>query len=60
MSLYLIYYGIRAESGYYDDHFYGTVKANNPQHAIQLAVAWIPGIKDIDVRGIISREIGNN
>lgn len=59
MPKYLIYYGIANEGGW-DNHFYGTVSANNPTHAIQLAAAWIPGVKEIDVRGIISKDIGNN
>ena len=60
MPKYLVYYGVRDQSGYYDNHFYATVSANNPTHAIQLTAAWIPGIKEIDVRGTITKEIGNN
>ncbi len=60
MPKYLIYYGVRDKNGSWDNHFYGTVAANNPTHAIQLAAAWIPGVKEIDVRGTIEREIENN
>lgn len=60
MPKYLIYYGIRENDSSWNSHHYATVTANNPTHAIQLAATWIPGIQEIDVRGTINREIGNN
>ena len=61
MTTYLIWYKIPDNNDRWNyESGYATIDANNRQHALQLALAWIPGVSELDVRGIISRKITNN
>lgn len=61
MTTYLIWYKIPDNNDRWNyESGYATIDANNRQQALQLAIVWIPGVSELDVRGIISRKITNN
>ena len=61
MTTFLIWYKIPDNTDRWNyESGYATVEANNRQHALQLALVWIPGVSELDVRGTISRKITNN
>ena len=61
MATFLIWYRIPENHDRWDyESGYATIEANNKQQALQLAIAWIPGISELEVRGEIKRKITNN
>jgi|GEM_PF-2076246 len=61
MTTFLIYYKIPDNNDRWNyETGYATVEANNRQQALALAVTWIPGVSELEVRGTISRKIKNN
>ena len=61
MTTFLIYYKIPDDNDIWNyESGYATIEANNRQQALQLAIAWIPGVSELEVRGEISRKITNN
>ncbi|MDD2261631.1 MAG: hypothetical protein PHC31_07300 [Clostridia bacterium] len=61
MTTFLIWYKIPDNNDRWNyESGYATIEANNRQHALTLAVTWIPGISELEVRGEIKRKIRNN
>ena len=61
MTTFLIWYKIPDDSNSWTyETGFATVDANNRQQALQLALVWIPGVSELEVRGEISRKITNN
>lgn len=61
MTTFLIWYKIPDNRNMWDyESGYATIEANNRQQALQLAIAWIPGVSELEVRGEITRKITNN
>ena len=61
MTTFLIWYKIPDNNDIWNyESGYATIEANNRQHALQLALVWIPGVSELDVRGVVSRKITNN
>lgn len=61
MTTFLIWYKIPDNDDIWNyESGYATIEANNRQQALQLAITWIPGVSELEVRGEISRKITNN